>query len=233
MEGEAALRGVRVDGQRMPAHVIGPGAGGFKSDAHSIAADLRLARIDTGAVGTCHLHAAERRLQVLRERQRNLVWGGRHRTSDQRVRMVEEGVGLRGRGYQGYEYRSCNRDRRSHDPSPLEVELSRRGASAAEERLSDCAREHIVEIKMQLSNDADAGPTLSIDRDNCLETHLKISADPDHTRVDCASRDGAVAEIVGDRGLEIRLDDRNQMIDEIGQLIIVNFRFQIGHAVLD
>jgi len=128
MEGETALRGVSVDGQRMPAHAIGPGARGFKSDAHSVAADLRLARIDTGAVGTCHLDTAERRLQVLRERELELVWGGRHRASDQWVRMVQEGVGLRGRGYQGNEYKSCNRGRGAHDPSPSEVELSRRGA---------------------------------------------------------------------------------------------------------
>ena len=43
----------------------------------------------------------------------------------------------------------------------------------------------------------------------------------------------AIAEIVGDRRRELRFDDRDQVIDEIGQLIILNLRFQIRHAILN
>ena len=84
-----------------------------------------------------------------------------------------------------------------------------------------------------MSDDADAGPALSIDRDNSFKAHLKVRAGPDQARVDCADRDGAVAEIIGDRRRELRFDYGNQMINEVGELVIVNLRFQIRHAVLN
>ena len=65
-------------------------------------------------------------------------------------------------------------------------------------------REHVVEIKMQLPEDADAGAAGAIDRHLRLEADLEIAADPDHARIDGAGGDEAVAEIVGDRRRHLR-----------------------------
>ena len=43
MEGEASFRFMRVDRQRLPAHPVGALRQGFQTNAHGIAADLRLA----------------------------------------------------------------------------------------------------------------------------------------------------------------------------------------------
>ena len=102
-----------------------------------------------------------------------------------------------------------------------------------QERPADRRREHVIEIKMQLAKKSDAGPACPVDRKHRLSPDLEIGADPDHARIDRSGCDGAIAEIVGDGGRELRLNNRDQMIDEIRQLVIANFRFQIRHAVLD
>ena len=72
-----------------------------------------------------------------------------------------------------------------------------------------------------------------VHREHRLSTDLEIGADPDHAGINRSDCDGAVAEIVGDGRRELRLNNRNQMIDEVRKLVIVNLRFQIGHAVLN
>jgi hypothetical protein len=67
----------------------------------------------------------------------------------------------------------------------------------------------------------------------CLDADLEIAADPDHARIDGAGGDEAVAEVVFGRRRHLELDDRDQVIDEVGQLQILNLRFQVRHAVLD
>jgi len=86
---------------------------------------------------------------------------------------------------------------------------------------------------MQLAKEADAGPTGTVDREHRLGPDLEVGANPYHARIDRPGGDRAVAEIVGNGSLELRLNYRKQVIDEIGQLVIVNLRFQIRHAVLD
>src|SRR6202035_5555808 len=98
-----------------------------------------------------------------------------------------------------------------------ELELLRRGRRA-DEGLADGLGENVVEIKMQLPDHADAVAALGIDRNLRLKPNLEIAADPDHARIDGAGGDEAVAEIVGGRCRHLELDDRDQVIDEIGQL---------------
>src|SRR5215831_11349912 len=114
-----------------------------------------------------------------------------------------------------------------------EFELLWRSRAAAEQRPADRCREHIIEIKMQLAEETDAGAAGVIHWDHRLSTHLEIGADPDHTRIDRAGGDRAIAEIVGHRRRKLHLDERDEVINEIGQLVIANFRFQVRHAVLD
>ena len=85
---------------------------------------------------------------------------------------------------------------------------------------------------MQLAENADAVATCTVERELRLEPHLEIATDPDHTRINGAGRKKVVAEIVGDRRRHLELDDRDQVIDEIGKLQILYLRFQIRHAVL-
>ena len=76
-----------------------------------------------------------------------------------------------------------------------------------------------------------AGAALAVDRYHRLQADLEIASDPDHAGVDRPGRH-TVAEIVGDRRRELCLDDRNEMIDEVGELKILDLGFQVGHAVL-
>ena len=75
---------------------------------------------------------------------------------------------------------------------------------------------------MQLAKEADAGPAGVVDWKYRLGADLEVCTHPDHAGVDRADSDRAVAEIVGDGRRELRLHNRNQVIDEIGQLVIVN-----------
>src|ERR1700679_316741 len=99
-----------------------------------------------------------------------------------------------------------------------EAELAGKSRRAAEQRLSDRGREHVVEIKVQLPENADAGAAGAVHRHLRFETDLEVATDPDHARIDRAGGDEAVAEIIGDRRCELCFDDRNQMIDDIGEL---------------
>ena len=44
--------------------------------------------------------------------------------------------------------------------------------------------EHVVEIKMQLAEDADSGAAGAVDRNLRLKADLEVAADPDHARID-------------------------------------------------
>ena len=67
-EGEVSLRLVRIDREHVPMHPVGSRCKRLSADVHGAAADLRLAVIDASALAICHLHGAERRLEILRER---------------------------------------------------------------------------------------------------------------------------------------------------------------------
>ena len=101
--------------------------------------------------------------------------------------------------------------------APLECEHSRLRASRADQRLPVALGEDVVEIEMELPEEADAGAAVAIDWNHCLEAHLEIAPDPDHARIDRAGRDKAVAEIVRDRSCKLCFDDRDQMIDQVRQ----------------
>ncbi len=73
MERETSFRGVRIDGKRTPAHLVGAWRQRFQADPHGVAADLRFALIDPRAAGVRYLHGAESRLELLRECERDLV----------------------------------------------------------------------------------------------------------------------------------------------------------------
>src|SRR5271155_1229703 len=88
---------------------------------------------------------------------------------------------------------------------------------AAKERLPDGRWEHVVEIKMQLAENANPRSTGAVDRYHRLEPDLVGASDVDETGIDGASGGVGIAEIVGDRCAEAQLDDRNHVIDEIGQ----------------
>jgi hypothetical protein len=116
---------------------------------------------------------------------------------------------------------------------PVEFELLRRCRAATEQRPTNRGREHVVQIKMQLAQETDAGAAGMVHRDDGLRSDLEVSAHPDHPWIDRADGDRAVAEIVGDWCCELGLDDRNEVIDEIGKLVIADLRFQVRHAVLN
>lgn len=86
---------------------------------------------------------------------------------------------------------------------------------------------------MQLAKEANAGPTGVVDWEYRLGADLEVSANLDHARIDRSDGDRAVAEIVGDGRRKLRLNNRNQVIDEFRQLVIADFGFQVRHAVLD
>src|ERR1700693_1013671 len=90
-----------------------------------------------------------------------------------------------------------------------EAKLAGRGRGAAKQRLSDGRREYVVEIKVQLSEHADAVAARGVDRDRRFQADLEIAADPDHARIDGAGGDKTVAEIVGNRRRHLEFDDRD------------------------
>src|SRR5262249_34559306 len=104
---------------------------------------------------------------------------------------------------------------------------------AAKQRLADAAWIDVVEIVMQLRDHSDVAAAFPVDWDNRLDPELEIFPDPEHTGVDRTRRKCPGGEGIGHRGLETGFNQRDQMIEEIGQAKINDGRFQIGHAVLD
>jgi hypothetical protein len=69
---------------------------------------------------------------------------------------------------------------------------------------------------MQLAEHPYSGAAVAVERNDRLDADLEIASYPDHTGIDRPGRP-TVADIVGDRRRELRLDDRNEMIDEVGE----------------
>src|ERR1700733_11358181 len=84
-EGEGPFGGVGVDRERVPMDLVASGPERFQSDRHGVATDLRLALVDAGAAGVGDLGGAEGRLQVLRERQHDLMRRRGYGAADQRT----------------------------------------------------------------------------------------------------------------------------------------------------
>ena len=95
-------------------------------------------------------------------------------------------------------------DKRSSDTAairiricvPLKAELPGSGRCPAKQRPPDGGREDVVEIKMQLAENADAVATCPVDRELRLQPDLEIATDPDHTWINGAGGKKAVAKIV-------------------------------------
>jgi hypothetical protein len=103
---------------------------------------------------------------------------------------------------------------------------------AAKYRLADSIRIEVVEIEMQLRDNADIAAAFPVDRDQRLDAELKHITDPDHTGIDGAGGVGAGCKRVRHWRLQVRFHQRNEMVDEIRQAEIDYGRLQIGHAVL-
>src|SRR5262249_1077174 len=95
-------------------------------------------------------------------------------------------------------HRHQNHEKTCSHVRASELELFSCSRAAAEQRPADRRRKDVVEIKVQLTEKADAGAAGPIDRNHRLRTYLKITADPDHTWIDGSGGDRAVAEIIGD-----------------------------------
>src|ERR1700745_4098318 len=104
---------------------------------------------------------------------------------------------------------------------------------STEQRLSERAREDVVEIEVELPDRPDAGAARVIDRNDRLEADLEVASDPDHARTDRAGDDEVVAEIVLNGRYEPRFDDRDQVIEEVRKSEVDYVRLEIGHAELE
>src|SRR5450631_294849 len=102
----------------------------------------------------------------------------------------------------------------------------------AEDRFAEAVRKQVVEVEVQLSENAHAGAAGTIDGDDRFEADLEIFADPDDARIDKSGGPDSGAVIVGDRRLELKLDDRNQMVEKTGQVKVDHVRPEVRHAVL-
>src|SRR6202521_5956110 len=101
---------------------------------------------------------------------------------------------------------------------PSKGQFAGRGRGAPEQWLSNGGREHVVEIQMQLAENADPAATFPVDGDHGLQSDLEIASDPDYTGVDGSGRGVGIAEIIGDRRRQTHFDDRNQMIEKIRKI---------------
>ena len=85
---------------------------------------------------------------------------------------------------------------------------------------------------MNLPEHADTRPAGAVDRNDRLKPDLEITPNIDRTWINGAGGRGGIAEIVRDWGKQLRFNDRDQMIDEVGELKVFHLGFEIGHAVL-
>ena len=91
METEAALRGVRINGEHMPRDGVRPCWQSPHTDAHYVAADA-LALVHTRTRGIPYFCAAKLWFELLREVERNLPRGAANSTADSGNCMIEHGV---------------------------------------------------------------------------------------------------------------------------------------------
>src|SRR4029077_8620300 len=123
--------------------------------------------------------------EIRGERQRHLTRGVGSFVAYAWLSMVEERVRLR--------RAACEHEDKEDDSNQRWAshgQLPRKGAGgldrAAEQRLADAARVDVVEIEVQLRDDADIGSTLPVDRDQRLDTDLEGVTDPQHPGIDGA-----------------------------------------------
>src|SRR3984893_721728 len=90
----------------------------------------------------------------------------------------------------------------------------RRNFSITEQRAADTVGEDIIEIEVQLGDDADILSTGPCRRNDRLDAELHRLPRPDDPGVDCA--DGFLAIAVCDRGYEAEFDQRRQPVDPFG-----------------
>ena len=105
-------------------------------------------------------------------------------------------------------------------------------SSGPDERLADCSRKHVVEIKMQLSEHTHSRPAVTVDGNLRFNADLEICADPDNSRIDGSNSREGEAEIISHRNRELCLDNGDEMVDEIRKVEINYIGFQVRHTVL-
>ena len=89
----------------------------------------------------------------------------------------------------------------------------------AEQGLPDRSGEHVVEIKMQLAEHADAVAAGAVDRHLRLKSDLEVAADIDHAGIDRCRSSPSYCRNYWRPASHLRLGDQDQMVDEIGQLV--------------
>src|SRR5581483_10514415 len=98
---------------------------------------------------------------------------------DARLRMVQERMRMRRTGSEHKQERSdCDQGTTSHGQLPLKgaCRLDR----AAKQRLTDSLRIYVIEIEVQLRDDADIAAALAVDGDQRFDADLERVADPQH-----------------------------------------------------
>src|SRR5262249_10547019 len=103
---------------------------------------------------------------------------------------------------------------------------------ATKDRLADGGWKQVVEIEMQLRDHPDAGSALAVGRNDSLDSDLEVVAYPEHARIDGAGCLEIETHEVRDRSLQRSFDERDQVVEEIGQPEIVHCGLEVGHAVL-
>src|SRR6266851_2765218 len=106
----------------------------------------------------------------------------------------------------------------------------RRNFSITERWAADTVGKNVIEVEVQLGDDADILSTGLCRRNDCLDAELHRLPGPDDPGVDRADRLLAIA--VGNRRGEPEFYQRGQPVDPFGQAKIVNVGTQIKIAVL-
>ena len=70
---------------------------------------------------------------------------------------------------------------------------------------------------MKLRHCANTRPACTVDWNDCFKAELKLIANPDRARVHGPCCPDPRVEIIGERRAKLRLDDRDQVVDEIRQ----------------
>src|SRR3954453_22016527 len=95
-------------------------------------------------------------------------------------------------------------------PAGLPEERSDCGASSRgrlEDRPPDGVREDVIQVEVDLPEEAKVTPAVTIDGDQRLKPDLDLLPSPDHARVDSAGR-ALPVEVVGDRREHRGFDNR-------------------------
>src|SRR5438270_3533615 len=107
-----------------------------------------------------------------------------------------------------------------------------KGASflASEDRPAERMRENVVDVKMQLGDEADAVSALIIHRKDRLGGELHMLPGPDEAGIDRAGRAAAAGPC---RRREREFDDRRQLRNKRAEAQVAHIVLEIEQAVLD